>query len=74
MAKCKSCGASIIWSKTVKGKAVPLDVEPTKRYVLCSDPFAAPGEESRVELRTCYRSHFVTCPHADKHRKGKKDG
>lgn len=31
MAKCKSCGAEIIWALTVAGRRMPVDVSPADR-------------------------------------------
>lgn len=74
--KCRSCGAAIIWSKTVAtGKAVPLDAEPHEDGNIGLVPAGAmvlPKE--MVELgkkigSKRYRSHFATCPNASQHRK-----
>lgn len=71
MPSCRSCGAPIIWARTVKDKPILLD--------------AQPHEQGNLELRgrvaryvvpdlnattTRYRSHFVTCPQASEHRRG----
>lgn len=75
---CRSCGAAIYWTKTAKGKAMPVDVKPDKqgRLVLYSTDS---GIQSRHEddapkyaVRSCqdrrYISHFATCPDAKEHR------
>lgn len=59
--QCKSCGAPIIWVKSLGGADMPLDAEPEKRFIL--DGAAA------AVARTTYTSHFATCPNADQHRK-----
>jgi hypothetical protein len=62
---CKSCGASIIWAETEKGKKVPLDAKPEKRYILVEHTRGI----SSVVLRNTYLTHFVTCPDSKSHRK-----
>lgn len=80
MARCKSCGAQIVWIKMQSGKTMPADPE---RVVY----WAKPGAAGRVitpngEVVSCefdgdlnsatgvgYISHFSTCPNADKHRR-----
>lgn len=75
MAKCKSCGADIIWIQTLGGKPMPCDAKPI--------PFVEGGnltlvtKDGRVVKATAdatsekfgYVSHFATCPNADAHRK-----
>ena len=74
-ATCRSCGAPIIWARTVNGKAMPLDAEPHADGVLrISDRGVAvsmgsltgPGYSAET-----YKSHFATCVNAAKHRKAK---
>jgi len=60
MAKCKTCGAEIVWGITAAGKKVPMD-PPEKRFV--------EGSVGRVEVQDTWLSHFATCPQADLHRK-----
>lgn len=63
MAKCRSCGAQIRWTTTIKGKSIPLDEPPVKRFVL----MGRMGENANYV--PTYSTHFETCPNADKHRK-----
>lgn len=79
MANCSSCGAPIVWVKTPLGKMMPLDEKlirykqnPEGKDFLVSDR----GETIRCDLvfeglptGMARRSHFVTCPNADKFRK-----
>ena len=53
---CRSCGAEIVWLKTVNGKNMPVDAETFE-----------PGDELFEPKR--HTSHFSTCPEADKHRR-----
>jgi hypothetical protein len=72
IANCRTCGAPIIWAKTEKGNAVPLDARPCAdgnivlqdrlaHYVKAGEP--VPAGQDR------YQSHFATCPDAKAHRK-----
>lgn len=63
MAKCKGCGASIIWAVNENGKRVPLDAK-APIYVLLAT--ASLDEERCVRDRSPrYVSHFSTCPKAN---------
>lgn len=81
MARCKACGADIIFIKTkIGGKMIPCDSKPV---------YYGPGKEDRVitnsrDVIACkilpdvrgaigvgYVSHFATCPEADRFRKEK---
>ena len=56
--RCRSCGAPIVWFCTKNGKRMPVDAETTQ-------PTDA---EHQLDLKR-HRSHFSTCPDADKHRR-----
>lgn len=71
-ARCKSCGAMIVWAFTARGKLIPLDADPV-------DPtgpgrFVKEGEGIRKYEplldagKPAYVSHFSTCEHAELHR------
>lgn len=72
MSACRSCGAQIIWARTERGKAMPVDAQstPDGNLVLTEEPT---GELiARVDarpMRQRYTSHFQTCPNADSHRR-----
>lgn len=72
-AKCRSCGAAIIWCVTGNGKKMPIDARPTDTGNLVlegTEPTAVyvdPGTGTHT-------SHFATCPNADKHRRSKGQG
>jgi len=69
MAKCKSCGAEIIWFKMVKtGKNMPVDLPGTKAIVAVSSEDSPHGM-----MVTAYTPHWATCPAADSFRKKKED-
>jgi hypothetical protein len=78
VSQCRSCRAPIVWVGTEHGKAMPLDrepyegddprglfvirTEPGKVIAIATTPDAFPGEP-------VYRSHFATCPDADRYRR-----
>jgi hypothetical protein len=69
MSQCKSCGAEIIWAKTVKEKSIPLNDPPEKRFMLVRITNVQEGNYLEARMVDTYISHFATCPDADKHRK-----
>lgn len=79
MSTCKSCGARIMWAKTVAGKSIPLDVKPVAggNIELRLPPPAKRAYEVRAHVVTPspdvhrHVSHFVTCPNSAEHRKAK---
>jgi hypothetical protein len=72
---CRSCGARVFWCWTERGKRMPVDAaaDPDGSLVVVmagGRPTALryePGAHGRPIRRT---SHFATCPHADRHRRG----
>lgn len=79
---CRACGAEIMFLKTVKGKTMPVDVEPVRftegeggkeKFVLISGEVVN-GRTDPGGAYEGYVSHFATCPEADTFRKrrGKK--
>lgn len=83
MAECRSCGASIRWVETIKGKRIPLNRDPDpvlgnvrpvsvgvdhlRRAHVLTNDEAAAARADGEDLWT---SHFATCPQASEHRKG----
>lgn len=70
---CRSCGATIIWTRTEAGKRMPIDVEPVDGGNLIlkrghGGQYWAIVAADDIEP-TRYVSHFATCPHADQHRR-----
>lgn len=80
MAKCKSCGADIIWIKTVTGKSMPCNAE----AVICwkkpkgkATVITPNGETYRADLEgdldkatgIGYIPHWATCPQAKNFRR-----
>lgn len=77
-AKCRTCGAEILWLRTAAtGALMPIDRVPVvdgnvaildgKAHVIKGDLF-----EPMIEDGPRYKSHFATCPDAQKHRKKDK--
>lgn len=64
-AVCKSCGAEIVWARTTKGKAIPLDAEPVGQKGL----FKVIAGVAITDEEPLYQTHFVSCPNAAGHRK-----
>lgn len=80
MAKCKGCGAEIIWIKTGGGKKMPCDPDPVMYW-------GRKNAKGKVvtpngEVRSClfegdpntatgigYVSHFSTCPQVAKFKR-----
>ncbi len=63
---CFSCRAPVVWSRTEKGRAMPLDVDKVSN----GNVHLAAGVAKYVPAGTGqYVSHFVTCPQATKWRK-----
>lgn len=82
--KCKSCGASIVWIKTQKGKNMPCDadaVEYQENYKAQSTIVTEDGRVLKASIITPsgggltpvidgkgYIPHWATCPYANTHR------
>ena len=65
-AKCKTCGAEIVWVVTPAGAKAPCDAKPKKVWCLTGRLICGANE---AKLVTAYESHFATCPQADQHRR-----
>ena len=59
-AKCYSCGAEVVWFITKNKKRMPVDEATTR-----------PTDSAHQLDLTRHKSHFATCPNADRHRKGR---
>lgn len=76
--RCRSCEADIRWERTLGGKRIPLDLDPSPlgnvqicevggenvAVVLGQADVAA----AQVEQIPLYLAHFATCPDAEQHR------
>jgi hypothetical protein len=70
---CGTCGAHITWARTPSGRPIPLDPEPVVGgNIRVEDPGGACT--ARIEKPSdnpLYMTHFVTCPDAKEHRRGR---
>jgi len=79
MAKCKACGAQIMWIQMASGKMMPVDVQkiPYRTDVPGRGSVTLVTPEGRVVSGNMdldsdkygYVSHFSTCPGADEMRR-----
>lgn len=71
MARCRSCGKEINWSRTMKDKPIPIDPEPVLggNVILEANGALARVVKPDPGVRR-FVSHFSTCPNAAHHRKG----
>lgn len=72
MAKCKGCGAEILWATTESGKSIPLSVESEeRRFTVYSKGGALESDTMRMaKNEKTYLSHFADCPNAEEFRRG----
>lgn len=54
--RCRSCNKQIVFLKTRNGKAMPVDADTVE-----------PSDQEFDQQR--HKSHFASCPKADKHRR-----
>lgn len=76
---CRSCGAAIIWARTVfNGTPIPVNADPVDHgnILLMEDhdshrltALVLPPGDERITTQTTYSAHFVTCPDGDKWRR-----
>jgi hypothetical protein len=74
MPACASCSASILWIRTPKGKAMPLDATPNPNgNVVIRDGLAVVLNLAELETTTerKWLAHWASCPNAIGHRKAK---
>lgn len=64
MAKCKGCGAEIIWAKNENNKMIPLDAK-APVYVLTIEENIRDANCQRSRNPRAYVTHFATCPKAN---------
>ena len=61
---CRSCGARIMWVKTKDGKNMPIEYDAELEH-----EFAGPKGTKPDFNPERMKSHFISCPFADEHRK-----
>ncbi len=69
MARCRSCGAEVIWATTANDKPMPLDATPDPKGLFVVEGGVARRATAEDGYR--YTSHFATCPQADQHRRAR---
>ena len=68
--RCRTCGAGIEWAEIVKsGKRMPFDAPIV--VVRTQGDVLGGGRVIETVDTTITRSHFETCPDADKHRRSR---
>jgi hypothetical protein len=77
-ARCRSCGERILWAETVKGRRIPIDVQPAHDGNIRLEPQGQHAPPlaivltGQIENNTQrWRSHFASCPNAAQHRRTK---
>jgi hypothetical protein len=79
---CGSCGAEILWAKTLEGGRMPLDPAPldvqapqlvmrnakTGKCKVLTQADMASVEKWRLQGGTVHRAHWSTCPSPERHR------
>ena len=82
MARCKACGAEILWIKMASGKSMPCDAQKItytdawkegSLTLITPEGKIAKGEFDPGAEKYGYTSHFATCPAANAFRKGKNN-
>jgi hypothetical protein len=78
LSTCRSCRRSIIWTRTERGKKMPLDADPVTnhdqsglfvlREMERNDGPLALAAWGLEGTEPHYLCHFATCPNADAHR------
>lgn len=77
---CKSCGAEVLWCETKDGKRMPVDREPVEdgnvqlvgKVANVLDKETLELVKANVPAEALFKSHFATCPEANKHRTPKR--
>ncbi len=66
-ARCKSCGAPIVWAKTTSNKAAPFELDPNGAWHIVNG--VASSAVGFDIAATTYTNHFATCEQASSWRK-----
>ena len=72
MAKCKGCGAEILWAKNENDKMIPLDAKALVYVLTIREDMETEARCQRAEKGRAYVSHFATCSKANKFSGSKK--
>lgn len=79
---CRSCHNPVIWTKTERGKAMPVDAEPSKdgtvslrwAHDATTVLSTVPKPHLAFGRRDLHKSHFATCKDAGAWRRGRRSG
>lgn len=74
-ARCRSCGAPVLWITTEKGKRMPVNAEPADGGNVIIDPTSGIGHYvPKQPGQLAHVSHFATCPESEKWRRDVRSG
>lgn len=78
-ARCRSCGADILWAEWKEGQKHPIDAVPDNRPLPKGGKFILMIHDGKLRAaipvtavprtRNRYTSHFASCPNASEHRR-----
>lgn len=74
---CRACGAEMIWAKTTRGRALPLDAKPDPKGNVTLDESGLAtvyGAALPPDNATIYMPHHATCPNWGKATASPKKG
>lgn len=69
MSRCRSCGAEIVWTRTLAGKTTPMEHAPDGTWVIIDGTARLANFGDGDAPR--YKSHFAVCPQAASWRRKK---
>ena len=78
VARCRSCGASVVWARTQYGRWMPVDAFPATEGNVSIERQSDGALIAGVRAQTWFTlrpdvprftSHFATCPQAGQHRR-----
>ncbi len=72
MARCRSCGADIVWARHHVTKSImPLEIDPGGTWTIDIGSEVARPATAEDSTLVRYTSHFATCPNAAQHRRAR---
>jgi len=72
VARCKGCGAEILWARNENGKKIPLDAKAPVYVLTIREDMGIEARCQRAEKGRAFVSHFSTCPKANEFSGSKK--
>lgn len=61
MAKCRGCGAEIIWARNENNKMIPLDAKAPVYVLTIREDMGTEARCQRAEKGRAFVTHFATC-------------